>query len=176
MTERVHDHLLAQATGAIGIRDLGRLTHASLKEEIGPEAAQRFVVWEQYRHSNRPLIVVVGGTAGSGKSTVSSRLAHLLDIVRIQSTDMLREVMRGMIPQELLPVLHTSSFLAWNELPATAELQRDQHAALVELVEQRLGDVGRGRGDDDRAEGRELAPPVAAVEDLEVDVLDLLVP
>jgi 2-phosphoglycerate kinase len=44
-------------------------------------------------------------------------LASHLDIVRTQSTDMLREVMRTMLPKQLLPVLHTSSFAAWSALP-----------------------------------------------------------
>ena len=35
----------------------------------------------------------------------------------MQSTDMLREVMRGMIPEHLMPVLHTSTYAAWKELP-----------------------------------------------------------
>ena len=58
---------------------------------------------------------------GTGKSTIATEVAHLLDIVRIQSTDMLREVMRMMLPQRLLPVLHSSSFDAWKELPGVAE-------------------------------------------------------
>jgi 2-phosphoglycerate kinase len=44
-------------------------------------------------------------------------LASRLDIVRTQSTDMLREVMRIMMPKQLIPVLHTSSFTAWTALP-----------------------------------------------------------
>jgi len=37
--------------------------------------------------------------------------------VRYQSTDMLREVMRMMIPERLMPVLHRSSFNAGDALP-----------------------------------------------------------
>jgi len=65
----------------------------------------------------RPLILLIGGMAGSGKSSIATELAHRLGIVRIQPTDMLREVMRMMIAEPLLPPLHTSSFLAWQSLP-----------------------------------------------------------
>ena len=44
-------------------------------------------------------------------------LASRLEIVRSQSTDMLREVMRTMMPEQLMPVLHQSSFTAWQGLP-----------------------------------------------------------
>jgi 2-phosphoglycerate kinase len=58
-------------------------------------------------------------------------VANLLGIVRVQSTDMLREVMRTMLPARLLPVLHTSSFLAWKALPAVPT-GADEQALLVE--------------------------------------------
>ena len=53
-------------------------------------------------------------------------LANRLDIVRTQSTDMLREVMRIMMPKQLMPVLHTSSFTAWTALPGNPETNHDQ--------------------------------------------------
>lgn len=101
----------------IGAADLARLTHDRLRRDMGQEAAQRYLVWEQFRHSDRPLVVLIGGTSGSGKSTVSAQIAHRLDIVRTESTDMLREVMRMMVPESMLPVLHTSSYKAWTALP-----------------------------------------------------------
>ena len=45
---------------------------------------------------------------------------------------MLREVMRMMIPQRLLPVLHTSSFLAWQELPSQRAAGANPNALLAD--------------------------------------------
>src|SRR5690606_35665445 len=64
-----------------------------------------------------PMVLLIGGTTGSGKSTIGADIAHRLGIVRAQSTDMLREVMRVMFPERLLPALHVSSYLAWQVLP-----------------------------------------------------------
>jgi len=58
-------------------------------------------------------------------------LANQLDIVRSQSTDMLREVMRTMMPAQLVPVLHESSFNAWRGLPEQPEFSEKAPAALV---------------------------------------------
>jgi len=80
-------------------------------------------VWVDYRRSNRPLILLIGGTTGCGKSTIATEVAHRLGIIRTQSTDMLREVMRMLIPERLIPALHTSSFNAWRKLPAVKELK-----------------------------------------------------
>ena len=72
------------------------------------------------------MLLLICGTVGTGKSTIATEIAHLLDIVRIQSTDMLREVMRMMMPKLLLPVLHTSSFNAWKALPIQDLKERDR--------------------------------------------------
>ena len=71
------------------------------------------------------LLGLIGGTAGCGKSTIATEVTSRLGIVRTQSTDMLREVMRMMMPERLLPVLHTSSFEAWRKLPYGDEGHED---------------------------------------------------
>ena len=58
-------------------------------------------------------------------------LANRLDIVRTQSTDMLREVMRIMMPEQLVPVLHVSSFTAWTALPGNPEVIDDVSDTLL---------------------------------------------
>ncbi len=117
VTRMVYAALLQRQKPAISTRRLGRFTYNTLKTEIGNTVARRYLAWVDFERSGRPLILLIGGTAGSGKSTVSTALANRLDIVRTQSTDMLREVMRLMMPERLLPVLHQSSFLAWRALP-----------------------------------------------------------
>jgi 2-phosphoglycerate kinase len=55
-------------------------------------------------------IIGISGPTGCGKSTVATELAHRLDIVRIVSTDMVREVMRATLSPAVAPLLHKSSF------------------------------------------------------------------
>ncbi|MFV1973152.1 MAG: zeta toxin family protein [Thiohalobacterales bacterium] len=115
----VYKHLLDRHIELITSRRLGELTYRYLRHahELGPAVAKRWLIWRDFINSGRPLIYLIGGTAGSGKSTIASMLASRLEIVRTQSTDMLREVMRTMVPEQLLPVLHKSSFTAWSALP-----------------------------------------------------------
>ncbi|NCF61849.1 MAG: AAA family ATPase [Gammaproteobacteria bacterium] len=115
-TVLIYDHLLAAGISSITTCQLGFLTWLCLKQEVSKKAAKRYLVWSEYQRSARPLALLICGTVGSGKSTVATEIAHLLEIVRIQSTDMLREVMRMMMPSRLLPVLHKSSFNAWEAL------------------------------------------------------------
>jgi 2-phosphoglycerate kinase len=130
VTQRLFEHLRKEALAPVPADRLGRLTHAYLEHELGDWAANRYLVWTQFVRSGRPLILLIGGTAGCGKSTTATMLANRLDVVRTQSTDMLREIMRVMIPKRLLPVLHTSSFNAWKALPGNQSVDTPSDAQL----------------------------------------------
>lgn len=113
----VERHLLAEGISDIGTLELTALTFRFLEESHGLKVAKRYLRWQEFTDTDRPLVLLVGGVTGTGKSTIASLVAHRLGIIRTQSTDMLREVMRGMIPKRLLPPLHESSFTAYRALP-----------------------------------------------------------
>ena len=128
---RIHDHLIEKEFYVISSSKLGHLTYVCLHEHFGRKVAKRYMVWVDYHHSGRSLILLIGGTTGCGKSTIATEVAHRLGIVRTQSTDMLREVMRMMIPERLLPVLHTSSFNAWKSLPEEFSNKADDESLIA---------------------------------------------
>ncbi len=130
LTQMLFEHLLTKDISHIAERDLIGMTYSCLKRELDTESARRYLAYYQFRRSGRPLLLLIGGTAGSGKSTIATEAASLLEIVRAQSTDMLREVMRVMIPQRLLPVLHESSFQAWKVLAPRPKTNEDSEALL----------------------------------------------
>lgn len=131
-TELIYAQLIAAGIASVSTCELGYVTYLCLQQEVGKKAAKRYLVWSEFQRSSRPLILLIGGTVAAGKSTIATEIAHLLEIVRIQSTDMLREVMRMMVPKRLLPVLHTSSFNAWKTLPIQDQEDRDQEQLVAE--------------------------------------------
>ena len=132
VTQLLYRHLLTTGPNPIPVDRVGGITHGCVRQEIGEKAAHRYLVWTQFARSGRPLVLLLGGTAGCGKSTTATMLASRLDIVRTQSTDMLREIMRVMVPERLLPVLHRSSFNAWKALPGHGDVSSCTDAALVD--------------------------------------------
>jgi len=126
ITNLIYDQLLASGISSTTTCQLGYLTYLCLQQEVSKKAAKRYLVWSEFQRSARPLLLLICGTVGTGKSTIATEVAHLLEIVRIQSTDMLREVMRMMMPKRLLPILHTSSFNAWKALPIQDIKERDR--------------------------------------------------
>jgi 2-phosphoglycerate kinase len=128
----IFQYLNEQEITRITSSRLGHLTYTCLNDKFGPTVAKRYLVWIDYTHSGRPLILLIGGTTGCGKSTIATEVAHRLGVVRTQSTDMLREVMRMMIPERLLPILHVSAFDAWKSLPAQPSQQEDMESLIAD--------------------------------------------
>ncbi len=84
-----------------------------LREEAGEEFARRYQLLRSVRRPHRPIILVVGGAPGVGKSAIASEVAYRLGISRNVSTDSVRQALRSLIGPDLSPVLHSSSYSAW---------------------------------------------------------------
>jgi 2-phosphoglycerate kinase len=87
-----------------------------LRETAGDVYADRYQRLNEVAQRDHPLIVLIGGTTGVGKSTIATEVAHRLGITRIVSTDSIREVMRGIFSKDLMPAIYESSFNAWRGL------------------------------------------------------------
>ncbi|MBS12529.1 MAG: hypothetical protein CME19_13105 [Gemmatimonadetes bacterium] len=90
-----------------------------LKSKSGKTASDRYACWHEFRNSDPPksIVILLGGTSGVGKTSVAVALANLLKISRVASTDEIRQVMRLMISQDLMPTLHKSSYSAFESYP-----------------------------------------------------------
>lgn len=88
-----------------------------LTRRFGKETADRYRAWRHYQNEDdRPVIVLLGGASGVGKSSLALEVARRLSIGRVLSTDSIRDVMRVMVSDDLLPTLHVSSFEAHTRL------------------------------------------------------------
>ncbi|WP_456394281.1 2-phosphoglycerate kinase [Thermococcus sp.] len=94
--------------------EIRELTYHRLLERGLKEEARKYLFWRKIKKLKFPMILLIGGTTGVGKSTISTELAFRLGIRTTIGTDTIREVMRKIIARELLPALHTSSFMASN--------------------------------------------------------------
>ena len=56
--------------------------------------------------------ILLGGTSGTGKSTIANKLAERLNLDDFVSTDTLREQLRNEVPSDKCPILHASSYYA----------------------------------------------------------------
>lgn len=113
----VHASLREQGVTQIGRKELRQVIYTTLNSGGFQDAGNRFLSRCHFNDSGEPLIILIGGATGAGKSTIATRLAYLLDIPRTQSTDMMREIIRCYLVPHVAPTLGYSSFDAWRGLP-----------------------------------------------------------
>ena len=118
--QRIQDELRAAGRYEVTLAELREAAARVLREDVGEQVARRYTRLNEISKRDRPLIVLIGGTTGVGKSTIATEVAHRLGITRIISTDSIREVMRGIFSRELIPAIYESSFNAWRGLRVPA--------------------------------------------------------
>ena len=99
---------------------LGSLAERVLAQEEGKDALERYRRWRRIDRLDRPLIVLLAGTTGVGKSTLASQLAGRLGITRVIATDAIRQVLRSFFSHEFMPTVHFSAFEAGGAVDAPA--------------------------------------------------------
>ena len=85
-------------------------------KRTNPKVAKKYENWRSLRVSKKPLIILIGGASGVGTSSMAFELASRLRLKNLISTDMIREVMRKIVSKELSPVIHKSSFDAYESI------------------------------------------------------------
>ncbi len=116
IAKQVQDDLRERGELRLSSDRLREVTTGCLEQMADSDYARRYLRMRDVSRLDRPLIVLVGGTTGVGKSTIATEVAHRLGITRISSTDSIREVMRGIFSQDLMPAVYESAFNAWKGL------------------------------------------------------------
>jgi len=120
VARQIERELVALGVREVDRRDLRRLTFQILSRSAGQQAAERYLVWRRYQEPDKPVVILLGGTSGVGKTSLAVEVAHRLGIARVLSTDAIRQVMRITLSPELVPALHASSYDAYRVLPQGA--------------------------------------------------------
>lgn len=116
IAQSIQDDLRERDELSITMGRLKDLAIEYIERMAGPQYAERYGHLAELSEIDTPVIVLIGGTTGVGKSTIAAEVAHRLGITRFVSTDSIREVMRGIFTEELMPALHASAFEAWRSL------------------------------------------------------------
>jgi 2-phosphoglycerate kinase len=79
----------------------------------------------------KPVILLIGGATGTGKSTVATEVAHRLGINRVTCTDVVRQTLRAFFGPETKPEIHRSSFDAPPGVPLVDAFLEQTREVLV---------------------------------------------
>ena len=119
-----------------------QLAVEQLGEEAGGRAVRRLRRVRELQQLDEPVIMLIGGATGTGKSTVATEAAYRLGITRVTSTDFVRQTMRAFFSHEFMPSIHHSSFEAGDALRSPEEAEDPMIAGFLEQTRNVLVGVG----------------------------------
>jgi 2-phosphoglycerate kinase len=125
LARRVEQDLSERGKHIADLEQLKELAIDVLGSDEGERAIGHLRRYHELTELEMPLIVLVGGATGTGKSTVATEVAYRLGITRVTSTDFVRQTMRALFTPEFLPAIHMSSFDAGKALPTAQEEEVD---------------------------------------------------
>jgi 2-phosphoglycerate kinase len=117
LARRVGYDVAARGADVVELDRLEALAVEILGEDEGGEAVRQLRRYQALRELDLPIVILVGGATGTGKSTVASEIAYRLGITRVTSTDFVRQTMRAFFSHEFMASIHYSSFEAGLALP-----------------------------------------------------------
>lgn len=146
IARRAGDDLAAHGSTVLDLDRLAVLAGEILGEEEGNAAMHRLRRYQELRELDVPIVILVGGATGTGKSTVATEIAYRLGITRVTSTDFVRQTMRAFFSDEFMPAIHHSSFEAGDAFPDAddplvtgfLEQSRDVLVGVVASIERAL--------------------------------------
>jgi 2-phosphoglycerate kinase len=112
IAEEIKNDLLKMNIRKISKQEMDKKISKILVEKKGTQYAENFLVFKKIIKLEQPIIILISGTTGIGKSTVALTLAHRLDFRSMIGTDSIREIMRKVLSTDLVPELHQSSYEA----------------------------------------------------------------
>ncbi len=112
LARRIELDLAERGRQSLEVERLEVLAQEVLGDEEADRAVGRLRRLADLQALDVPLIIMIGGSTGTGKSTVAAEVAHRLGITRVASTDFIRQTMRAFFSPEFMPTIHYSSFEA----------------------------------------------------------------
>lgn len=132
LARRVDDDLRGRDEEGVTVEQLEELAVDVLGEEEGADAINRLHRYQRVQELDLPIILLIGGTTGTGKSTVATEVAYRLGITRVTSTDFVRQTLRAFFSPDFMPTVHHSSFEAWKGLPEPEQAEDPVVAGFLE--------------------------------------------
>jgi 2-phosphoglycerate kinase len=106
----IEERLVSNGPGEVEVAQLRAVAEEVVAAEEPGRVLERFRQFWNIRDLERPLMVLLSGVTGVGKSTVATQLAGRLGFVHVIATDQVRQVVRAFFSHDFLPSVHHSSF------------------------------------------------------------------
>ena len=121
VARELEQRLIGEGRSEIERDELRDLVSDTIERTHGLRAAQRYRVWRQALEDGKPVFVLVGGSTGVGKTSIAVEIGRRLQISHVIGTDSIRQIMRLMFSEDLMPEIHASTYDAHEMLDRSDE-------------------------------------------------------
>jgi 2-phosphoglycerate kinase len=125
LARRIEQDLAERGVEAVDLGRVQELANQGLEDVDVGTAVGRLRRFQELDELDMPIIVLIGGATGTGKSTVATEIAYRLGITRVTSTDFIRQTMRAFFSPDFMPSIHHSSFDAGTPLHSAEQEEVD---------------------------------------------------
>jgi 2-phosphoglycerate kinase len=110
IARELETRLLLHKVSEVDRHELRQLVAETIEHTHGRRTADRYRIWRRVVEEGRPILVLLGGSTGTGKTSIAFEVARRLEIPRVVSTDSIRQIMRLMFSKDLMPEIHCSTY------------------------------------------------------------------
>jgi 2-phosphoglycerate kinase len=135
IARRAERDLAERGAVSLDFDRLGEIAADVVGDDEAAKTLRRLRQLDALQQLEAPLLLLIGGATGTGKSTIATEAAHRLGITRVTSTDFIRQTMRAFFSEEFMPSVHYSSFEARLAL-TRAEEEESGDAAILGFLDQ----------------------------------------
>ncbi|MFW5946685.1 MAG: AAA family ATPase [Candidatus Natronoplasma sp.] len=151
IVQEVNEDLKEASKTEIRSKEIKELVREKLLNKGYEEEEKFYRVSREIRYLDKPLLILIGGGPGVGKSTLSAELGHRLGINRVIGTDTIREIMRTMLTYDIVPNIHESTYMTDKSVSAPFISNKliygfDQQVSLVNVGIEAVIDRGIKEG------------------------------
>jgi 2-phosphoglycerate kinase len=112
----IEQYLYEKKSKNVALDELRSIVFRFIKDAVDLECAEKYLLWQSVGKLKKPIVLLIGGATGVGKSTIATILATRLNITRVASSDAIREVMRATVSDKLIRPIRGSSYNAYQNL------------------------------------------------------------
>lgn len=112
----VYDEIISLNQDTISKAKIDEIISSRLSNSYNNTLAEQYMKVEKWRDSQIPIWILISGAIGTGKSTLSRRIASELGIQHVVGTDVVADVLRKILSKEIMPELHSTSYQAYKSL------------------------------------------------------------
>ena len=95
---------------------IDEIMYSHLANKYNKTIADQYLKIEKWRDSRIPIWILIAGAIGTGKSTLSRRIAGELGIQHVIGTDVVADILRKILSKDVVPELHSTSYQAYKSL------------------------------------------------------------